>query len=283
MGHLNRSFDARRLTFLILASVLAAGTRAGAQTENNFPRLACPEPSCATATTALEERNCGEPPLGNNLVTVCDFKAGVELAPIEAAAPRNDRLFYMLPNYLTGEDAEKYEPLSTATKFKYSARTMSDPVTISFLGVIALIGQARDTYPSYGQGFQGYGKRYVTVFANTGIGTLMTASVLPTVLHQDPRYFRLGTGGIRRRMMNSGKGIFITRSDAGERQFNYSEIVGNGIAAGISNTYLPQSQRTVGNTFSVWGSDIVLNTLCNMAKEFWPDLRRKIHNLKHPE
>jgi len=199
----------------------------------------------------------------------------------EQAGLKNDRLFYVLANYTTVENLQKFEPLSAKTKFKLSAKTMSDPITVSFIGAIALIGQARNSDPSYGQGFQGYGKRFGTFFADTGIGTLMTTSVFPTLLHQDPRYFQLGTGSTWHRAMYSVSRIFVTRADSGELQFNYSEVVGNAVAAGISNAYHPQNQRTLGNTLSVWGTDIMLNTVCNVAKEFWPDIRRKIHKQKH--
>ena len=199
------------------------------------------------------------------------------------AVPKNDRLFWILPNYLTVENKkmEQSGPLSAKTKFELSAKTMSDPVTISFIGAMALIGQARNSDPSYGQGVQGYAKRFGTFYADTGIGTLMTTSVFPTLLHQDPRYFQLGSGSTWHRAMYSVSQIFVTRSDSGERQLNYSEIVGTAVAAGISNAYHPADQRTLGNTLSVWGTDVMLNALCNVAKEFWPDIRRKIHKQKH--
>ena len=194
--------------------------------------------------------------------------------------PKNDRLFFILPNYLSVENHVHVAPISTGTKFKLSEKTMTDPVTVSFLGVVALMGQAQNTNPSYGQGLQGYGKRYATVYTDTAIGTVMTTSVFPTLLRQDPRYFQLGSGGAWHRTLYAVSRIFITRSDAGATQFNYSEIVGNAVAAGISNTYHPQDQRTFSNTLSIWGTDIMLNTLCNVAKEFWPDLRRKLHKPK---
>lgn len=209
---------------------------------------------------------------------------------IEPAAPassqtvlKNNRLFYVLANYSTVEKHDEFGTLSAKTKFKLSVKTMTDPITISFLGVIALVGQAHNSDPSYGQGLQGYSKRYATTFADTGIGTVMTTSVFPTLLHQDPRYFQLGTGTKWHRMKYSVSRIFVTRSDNGAAQFNYSEIFGTAIAAGISNTYHPEYQRTFGNTMNVWGTEILLNTICNVAKEFWPDIRRAIHNHRHPE
>jgi len=199
-------------------------------------------------------------------------------APLPSTfASKNDRLFFVLPNYLTVENRQRVEPLSAKTKFKLSAKTMSDPVTISFLGALALVGQAQNSNPSYGQGFSGYAKRYGTIYANTGISTLMTTSVFPTLLHQDPRYFQLGTGSTWHRTLYSVSRIFITRGDHGDVQFNSSEIAGNAVAAGIATTYLPPKQRTLGSTLGVWGTNILLNALCNVAKEFWPDVRRKLH------
>jgi hypothetical protein len=197
-------------------------------------------------------------------------------APIQPrVAPSNDRLFWVMPNYLSVEGHQEIQPLSAKIKFRLSEKTMTDPVTVSFLGTLALMSQAGNSNPSYGQELSGYAKRYATLYANTGIGTLMTASVFPTVFKQDPRYFQLGSGSPWRRTVYSLSRIFVTRGDSGAVQFNYSEILGNGVAAGLSNTYLPQNQRNLGNTLRVWGANIMLNTICNVAKEFWPDLRRK--------
>jgi len=183
-----------------------------------------------------------------------------------------------MPNYLSVEGPSQIPPLSTKTKFKLSEKTMADPMTLSVLATIAAIGQARNSNPSYGQELQGYAKRYATLFADTGIGTLMTTSVFPTLLRQDPRYFQLGKGRAWHRLKYSVSRIFLTRGDSGATQFNYSEILGTGAAAGLSNVYHPQSERTLGNTLNVWASDLALNALCNVAKEFWPDVRRKFHH-----
>lgn len=183
-----------------------------------------------------------------------------------------------MPNYLSVEGRQPAPPLSARMKFKFSEKTMLDPVTLSFLGTIAAIGQASNSNPSYGQELEGYAKRYATLYADTGIGTVMTSSVFPTLLHQDPRYFQLGQGRKMGRLLYSVSRIFVTRSDAGARQFNYSEILGTAVAAGLSNAYHPQSQRTLGNTLNVWSTNLALNSLCNIAKEFWPDVRRHFHH-----
>jgi hypothetical protein len=281
----NWCFGSGRVFCLVIVALVFAGTQACAQTEKDSHGASCTAPACPKLETSLNKTYCAETPLVNGPEADCELSNTIEPAspaPVQII-PNNDRLFFVLPNYLTVENKNQFKPLPVKTKFVLSLKTMTDPVTVSFLGAVALMGQARNSDPTYGQGFQGYGKRYATVYANTGIGTLMTTSVFPTILHQDPRYFQLGTGGKWHRAMYSVSRIFVTRADSGALQFNYSEIVGNAVAAGISNTYLPQSQRTLGNTLSVWGTDILLNTLCNVAKEFWPDLRRKIHKAKAPD
>jgi len=188
--------------------------------------------------------------------------------------PKNDRLFGVLPNYTTVENEDQFGPLSTKEKYKLSAEAMFDPVTFPFIGFVALIGQAENTEPSYGQGLKGYAKRYGTSYGDAGIGTTMTTSVFPSLLRQDPRYFQLGKGSIWHRSLYSASRIFVTRGDSGSKQFNASEIFGNLAAAGISNAYHPSDERTLGNTLSVWGTDVMWDATANVAKEFWPDIRR---------
>lgn len=208
-------------------------------------------------------------------------------SPVTAGTPTqlqttliNHRLLGVVTNYTTVETADHIGRLSAGTKFKLTAKTMTDPITVSFIGAVALLGQARNSDPTYGQGFAGYDKRFATFYADTGIGTLMTSSVFPAVLHQDPRYFQLGEGGFRRRLLHAMSSIIVGRSDAGATQFNYSQLIGNAVAAGIANTYHPESQRTLGNTLGIWASDTGVNMLCNIAKEFWPDIRSKLHRHK---
>jgi hypothetical protein len=219
-------------------------------------------------------------PASNSDADVVTEGSAIEAAsPIEPVPPANDRLFWVMPNYLSIEGRRQIPPLSTKMKFKFSEKTMTDPVTLSFIGTLAALGQATNSNPSYGQELSGYVRRYATVYADTGIGTLMTSSIFPTLLKQDPRYFQSGEGRKAHRMVYAVSRIFITRSDAGASQFNFSEIVGTGVAAALSNTYHPRSQRTLGNTLNVWATNLALNALCDVAKEFWPDVRRKF---QHP-
>lgn len=200
---------------------------------------------------------------------------------VQPAIPiKDDRIFGVMPNFTTVETEDVFGPISTKGKFMLSVKSSFDPYTFAFIGFDSLIGQAQNSEPSYGQGLKGYARRYGTDYGDAIIGTFMTTSVAPSILKQDPRYFQLGKGSIWHRAFYSASRMFITRSDAGERQFNYSEIGGNLVAAGISNLYHPAEDRTLSNTLSVWGTDIMWDAASDELKEFWPDIRRRFWKRK---
>ena len=196
----------------------------------------------------------------------------------------NDRLFYTLPNFLTLEDAGKVPPLSTAQKFKVVLRSSFDYVEYPWYGALAGISQWENSEAGYGQGAAGYGKRYAASFADGTLENFMTGAILPSLLRQDPRFYQTSKGSFLHRLGYAVSRIFVTRTDRGGEQFNYSEIFGSAIAAGISTySYHPRADRTVPNTASVWGSEVGYDTLTIVVKEFWPDIRRKISHKRHPE
>jgi len=193
----------------------------------------------------------------------------------------NDRLFFTLPNFLTVENANQIPPLSAKQKFKVVARSSFDYIEFPWYGFLAGISQAQNSEPGYGQGAEGYGKRYGAAFADGTIENFWTSAILPSVLHEDPRFYELGEGSFGHRTWYAMSRIVVTRTDSGHSQFNFSEIFGSAIAAGISTyTYHPHADQTLGNTASVWGSQIGYDTITIVVKEFWPDIRRKIRGHK---
>jgi hypothetical protein len=195
----------------------------------------------------------------------------------QSEATSKDRLFFALPNFLTLENAGQIPPLTAGEKFKVVARGSFDYVQYVWYGFLAGISQAQNSEPGFGQGAAGYGKRYGAYFGDGTIENFMTGAVFPSILHQDPRYFQSGKGGFWHRTGYSVSRIFVTRTDSGGQQFNYSEIFGSAISAGISNySYHPRSDRNIGNTASVWGTQVGYDTITIVVKEFWPDIRRKL-------
>jgi len=202
----------------------------------------------------------------------------------------NDRLFYTLPNFLTLQGARQLPPLSVKDKFKVVALGTFDPVEYPWWGVLSAIGQADKSYPAFGQGWLGYAKRYGTTGGDAMVENFMVGAVFPSVLRQDPRYYQSGRGSFFRRTGYSVSRIFVTFSDSGHTQFNFSEIFGAYTAACISTyTYHPRSaiistpsnphefiasDRTFMNTVSTWYTQVGLDTLTLVVKEFWPDIHR---------
>ena len=197
-----------------------------------------------------------------------------------AASPAptsKDRLFWTLPNFLTIENAGKIPPLTAGQKFKVVARSSFDPVQYPYYAFLAGIGQAEQSEESYGQGAAGYGKRFGSAFADGTIENFMTGAIFPSLLREDPRFFQLGKGSFFHRTSYAVSRVLVTRTDAGHNQINLSELLGAGAAAGISNAYHPAGDRTVRNTMTVWGTQMAWDAVAFTVKEFWPDIRRKIH------
>jgi hypothetical protein len=194
-----------------------------------------------------------------------------------------DRLFYALPNFLTLENSGSVPPLTTKEKFKVVTKGSFDYVQIPWYGFLAGISQAEDSEEGFGQGAAGYGKRFGAYFADGTIENYLTGAILPSLLRQDPRYFQLGKGTFLHRTGYSISRIFVTRTDSGGQQFNYSEVVGSALASGISTySYHPRADRTLPNALSVWGTQVGYDTITLVVKEFWPDIRRKL-NKKHQQ
>jgi hypothetical protein len=195
----------------------------------------------------------------------------------KVAGTSNDRLFYTLPNFLSLENAGHVPPLTTKQKFAVVARGSFDYVQFPWYGFLAGISQAENSEPGFGQGAAGYGKRFGSAFADGTIENFMTGAVLPSILHQDPRFFQSGSGGFWRRTGYATSRIFVTRTDSGGSQFNYSEVVGGALSAGISTySYHPHTDKTLANTASVWGTQVGYDTITIVVKEFWPDVHRKL-------
>jgi hypothetical protein len=181
------------------------------------------------------------------------------------------------------ENAGQLAPLTSWQKFKVVAQSSFDYVEYPWYGILAGIGQAENSERGFGQGAAGYAKRYAASFADGTIEDFLTEAILPSLLREDPRYYQSGKGTVLRRTGYAISRIFVTRTDSGHNRFNFSEIVGSALSAGISTySYHPRSDRNLLNTASVWGSLLAYDTLTTVVKEFWPDLRRKLrHKRQH--
>jgi len=194
----------------------------------------------------------------------------------------NDRIFEVLPNYGTVENANELPPLKAGQKFRLATASVFDWAAYPFNGVLAAIAQAKNDPKEWGQGWGAYGKRFGASFADNSIGTYMTTAIFPSLLHEDPRYYQMGKGRFAHRAYHAVNRLFVTRTDSGPDRFNYSESVGNAVAAAMSNIYHVPSDRTAARNASTFGFLILYDGLSNELKEFWPDIRRKVFHKGTP-
>jgi hypothetical protein len=190
---------------------------------------------------------------------------------------KGDRLFGVLPNNGTVEGATKILPISNKEMFKIAAEDSFDPYVFPFVGATAGLAQLEGQEKEYGLNASGYGRRYAVALADNTIGNFLTTAIVPSIMHEDPRYFQLGEGGFWHRAGYAASRAFVTRTRSGRPQFNVAEIGGNGVGALISNLYYPSSDRTVSDTLTRWGTQVMWDLLADEMKEFWPDIRRRIH------
>jgi hypothetical protein len=186
----------------------------------------------------------------------------------------NDRIFGVLPNYRTIDGSIPFRPMTSPQKLGMAAKDTFDWPTFIVTGGFASIYQAEKQNPAFGQGLQGYAKRYASALGDQVIGNMMTEGFLPVLLHQDPRFFRSGTGTTGSRLKSTLLQMVMARTDSGAWRFNTAEWLGNGIAVGISNTYYKDA-RTLPDNMQRFSMQIGNDALSDVLKEFWPDIKHR--------
>lgn len=201
----------------------------------------------------------------------------VEVAEEEIKIEERQRVFGVIPNFYVTYIPDAV-PLTSKQKFKLAWRSTIDPVNFLLIGGIAGVQQADNDFSGYGQGAQGYGKRYGAAYGNLVSGTFIGAAILPSLLKQDPRYFYKGTGTVKERVLYAIANAVICKGDNGHWQPNYSSILGSLAAGGISNLYYPPQNRngaalTFENTLVGIGTSAAVNIIQEfIIPKFTPNL-----------
>jgi hypothetical protein len=191
-----------------------------------------------------------------------------EVAEEQIKAEEKQRVLGVLPNFYVSYDPHAV-PLTPKQKFNLAWKTLGDPFTFVIVAGSAGVEQAQNHFAGYGQGAQGYAKRFGANYGDAATGTLIGSAILPSLLKQDPRYFYKGTGSVPSRFLYAVANALICKGDNGVWQVNYSNILGSLAAGGISNLYYPAQDRSgAGLTFENSAIGIGASAIGNLFQEF---------------
>lgn len=205
--------------------------------------------------------------LATEVTTVRVEENTVEIAQEQMKDQEKQRVLGVIPNFYVSY-VPNAAPLNARQKYELAWKATVDPATFLVTGVIAGAQQATNAYKGYGQGAQGYAKRYGATYGDIIIGTFIGSAILPSIMKQDPRYFYKGTGSTKSRFWYAISNAVICKGDNGKWQVCYSSLLGSLAAGGISNAYYPESDRGVGLTFQNFGIGIAATAGVNLLQEF---------------
>ena len=207
-------------------------------------------------------------PVASNVTAVVVGLPQTEVAEEQIKIEEQQRVLGILPNFYVSY-IPNAAPLNSKQKFKLAWKTVMDPFTLVFVGGAAGVEQAQNHFAEYGQGAQGYGKRFGAGYADAFAGTFIGGAIFPSLLKQDPRYFYKGTGSTRSRALYAIANALICKGDNKRWQANYSNILGNLAAGGVSNLYYPAQDRNgLGLTFANGALGVGASAISNLFQEF---------------
>lgn len=207
-------------------------------------------------------------------------KPDAETAP-PPANPQPQRILGIMPNFRAVSAGVIPPPPTPKQAFVIATKNSFDYSSFIFVGITSLLAEGTNTHPQLGKGVPGFGRYYWRGFADKTDGNYLVIFALPSILHQDERYYSLGKGSIMKRAIYAASRVLITPDYHGHDTFNASELLGRGLAQAISLSYYPSKTRTVGAISSKYGFAIGRDALTNTFREFWPDIA--VHVLhRHP-
>ena len=199
----------------------------------------------------------------------------------DSQGKQTKRMLWVIPNFGAVDANTQLPPLSTREKFKLAAQdSVVDYSSYTWAGILAGQAMLLNSDPELGRGIKGYGRYYWRTFTDGVSGTFFTEAIVPAITHEDPRYYTLGQGGFFRRTGYAIAHAFVTTTDSGGTSFNWSEVAGNGLEAGLSNAYYPPQERGLHQTALNWATQMESAVLNHVFQEFWPDIRKDLFHQK---
>lgn len=277
----SRGFATQKMSHWILAFILVTAALSLAQDQSAQPQTQ-PTPAPRPEATQSQQKSEQEKSIERQ--------------------EQSQRAIGILPQFGV-TSRQNAPPLTSREKFRLFAKSAFDPVTIGVVGLQAGISQAENEFPAYGQGAQGYGKRFGAAFADQVSSGFWSNYAYPVLLKEDPRYFRLGEGSFTARTWYSIKQEFVCHTDKGGRTFNFSNVLGAFTSGAISNIYYPgnsvihvipatattpaipvyEDDRGVVLTISRASIALGYGVAGGLFSEFWPDLQHKFFGKHHTD
>lgn len=191
------------------------------------------------------------------------------------------RILGVMPNYRAVTAGAIPPPPTSKEAFKIAAQNSFDYSAFIFVGMTSLLAEATDAHPQLGHSLTGFGRYYWRGYVDKIDGNYLVIFALPTIFHQDERYYAKGEGGVWKRGIYAASRVLITPDYHGHNSFNASELLGRGAAQGISAAYYPSHDRTLGALALRYGYAIGRDALVNVFREFWPDIATHVLH-RHP-
>jgi hypothetical protein len=259
------------MTRILSVSVLVMlSLGCGTLTAQNASQTTMPPPSSAATS---------KPVAGNGALPDAPSPNPSQPAS-DSEALQTKRILGVIPNFRAVSTTNKLPPQTVKEKFVTATEDSFDYSSVAIPAVLAGYSLGTNATPEFGHGASGYGQYLWHSAVDQTIENYLVEFVVPVMTHQDTRFYTLEYGGFLKRTGYALSRAVITRSDSGESVFNTSEVVGAGAAAGISNFYYPERQRSFGNTSRQWGINVAVDGAAFVAKEFWPDINRHLFHDK---
>jgi hypothetical protein len=262
------------LRFILGLTLIVAGVPAFAQ-QINSPSAQSAAPEMTQAVFMAAENLPETAPLPNQHGAAAEGISS-SLSSAQAATPvlkqQPKRILGIMPNYRAVSAGVIPPPPTAGQAFKIATQNSFDYSSFVFVGVTSLMAEGTDAHPKLGKGIGGFGSYAWRGFVDKTDGNYLVIFALPTVFHQDERYYARGEGSILGRGIYAASRVLITPNYHGHNSFNASEIFGRGISQGISLSYYPSADRTAGSLASKYAYALGRDAFTNVFREFWPDI-----------
>jgi hypothetical protein len=204
--------------------------------------------------------------------------SGVSSQPVDPLVEgrQTKRILFVVPNFRAVSADQHLPPQSVKEKFKTAALDSFDYSSFIFVAGQAGVAQANNSYPEFRQGAAGYGRYYWHTLADAINENTFVEFIVPSILHEDTRYYTLGKGPFVKRLGYAFSRVAITRADSGHETFNFSEFAGAGAFSGVANLYYPSQERTLTKTYQRWVTNLAIDSCVFAFKEVWPDINNSI-------